>query len=141
MRRRRFIDAPDGVRCAQTIYLRDGSGAQCGRARTLLGPLCTQHKAMLARSVSDSPQNVSLGAPTSLADRAPCAASGMQIALLPAMMNGRKLLALAVEINRVRDALGCDATSATLARHMLGCESQAFEDAVRFARVLADALR
>ena len=41
-RSRRFIDAPQGARCAYDITLKDGSGAQCGRARTE-GDYCTQH--------------------------------------------------------------------------------------------------
>jgi len=41
--RRRFIDAPLAVRCIQTITLRDGSQAQCGRRRTK-GKHCAQHE-------------------------------------------------------------------------------------------------
>lgn len=37
-----FKDAEEGVRCQAAILLRDGSGAQCGRAR-VVGPFCTQH--------------------------------------------------------------------------------------------------
>lgn len=40
---RRFIDAPQGLRCKADITLRDGSQAQCGRYAKVDG-LCRQHK-------------------------------------------------------------------------------------------------
>lgn len=43
---RRFIDAPMELRCYQTITLRDGSRAQCGRYAKHPDGLCTQHHAM-----------------------------------------------------------------------------------------------
>jgi hypothetical protein len=45
-RTRRFVDAKSSFRCEKTIVLRDGSKAQCGRAR-VVGLLCTQHAVML----------------------------------------------------------------------------------------------
>lgn len=38
----RFLDAPQAQRCAFSVILRDGSGAQCGRYRKI-GALCRQH--------------------------------------------------------------------------------------------------
>lgn len=45
---RRFIDAPNDMRCMQDITMKDGSGAQCGRYRKL-GQFCTQHATMRAK--------------------------------------------------------------------------------------------
>lgn len=42
-RTRRFIDAPDAVRCRATIRLRDGSAAQCGRRQVPGFLCCWQH--------------------------------------------------------------------------------------------------
>jgi hypothetical protein len=47
MTKRRFVDAPADQRCSCTIFLRDGSEAQCGR-RKKVGGLCTQHTRMAA---------------------------------------------------------------------------------------------
>ncbi len=47
MNKRRFVDAPQDMRCQWEITLRDGSKAQCGRARKV-DQLCTQHAKMLA---------------------------------------------------------------------------------------------
>jgi hypothetical protein len=46
-RRRRWTDAKPAERCVQDIKLRDGSGAQCGRRRTLGHLYCAQHLARL----------------------------------------------------------------------------------------------
>jgi hypothetical protein len=44
---RRFIDAPNELRCEWNITLRDGSKAQCGRyCRLGEYHLCAQHKKM-----------------------------------------------------------------------------------------------
>jgi hypothetical protein len=40
--RRRFVDAPEAHRCKETVKLRDGSSARCGRYAKLLDR-CTQH--------------------------------------------------------------------------------------------------
>jgi hypothetical protein len=50
---RRFIDAPNDVRCKADIRLRDGSGAQCGR-RATAGEYCWQHSRAARSSSSPS---------------------------------------------------------------------------------------
>lgn len=45
--KRRFIDAPHQIRCMWNVTLRDGSLAQCGRAKTS-EHFCTQHAKMAA---------------------------------------------------------------------------------------------
>lgn len=50
--KRRFIDTPSGMRCQWEVTLKDGSKAQCGRARKV-GQLCTQHLKMHAKLSCD----------------------------------------------------------------------------------------
>src|SRR5258706_478039 len=114
--RRRFIDAPDASRCAATVYLRDGSGAQCGRNRRPPSALCTQHERIR--------QNASLRAEPSRAEPASSAAAGTERALLPCMtktpnVEQGKLIALAIEIARVRLALPRGASVESIACAML----------------------
>jgi hypothetical protein len=49
---RRFVDAPQGERCAYVIELKDGTLADCGRYRKA-GDFCTQH-ARIERRNADS---------------------------------------------------------------------------------------
>lgn len=51
MAKRRFIDAPDALRCTAEVTLRDGSTCPCGRYRKV-GTLCTQHAKIEARKRS-----------------------------------------------------------------------------------------
>lgn len=55
MKRRRFIDAPQGERCKAGVTLRDGSKAQCGR-RKKDGDFCTQHALLAARTKGEAVQ-------------------------------------------------------------------------------------
>lgn len=44
--KRRWTDAPMSDRCTKNIWMRDGSGAQCGRRRQPGFDLCHQHQRM-----------------------------------------------------------------------------------------------
>ena len=50
---RRFIDAPDALRCTATITLTDKSKARCGRYAKV-EELCTQHAKMFGLIDTDT---------------------------------------------------------------------------------------